>query len=156
MSQEAHSSPLPPAGTILADQEIYPLPSPASTRDLLRWSLPTVVFQVLLFAAFGWGLGSLHGFLPVYDDLGFGLEGRTPLVLEICRAFESIHVPLWTLAVLGLVLDLGIFWKLLRAGRFAAGSIWVWLVTAGVVVTGGLIVVSVFLPLAGLVLTKSP
>lgn len=71
----------------------------------------------------------------VFEDLGADLPGRTSFLLALNNLFDSIHVPLWSLAVVGLAVDLGVWWRLRQKGRFEAAGNWLWLVTAAVMPT---------------------
>jgi hypothetical protein len=122
-------------------------PPPIAARDILRQSWSPIVAHIFLFGGFAGLLALVREVQEVYDDPTPDLVGRTPVIMSVNRFFESIHVPLWTLAVLGLAVDLSVLWKLLRASRVTACDWWNWLVTAVVVATGGFIVDSVFRPL---------
>lgn len=120
-------------------------PAAASPGFVPSGALP-VVAHISMFAGFGWCLAQVSLFQVIFDDLGEKLTGRTAAVMAVNDLFKSVHLPLWSLAVVGLAVDLGVCWVLRRKGRFQAAHNWMWLVTAGVMPASVLVLSSAIAP----------
>ena len=127
-----------------------PEPAAAAAPGFPLGVVLDIFAHIIVFAGFGGCLALVSGLKEVYDDAGKAeLVGHTPAVMALNNSFESIHIPLWALAVLGLAVDLLVWRALRRKYGLRAANIWAWLVGAGVVLASAIVVVSAFLPLIG-------
>lgn len=85
--------------------------------------------SISVFVLLGLGFVIVPQLKDLYGDLSPDPD-RIPAVMELNRFFEAIHLPLWTLAVAGLGVDLGVWSELRRRGRVLAAFNWLWAVTS--------------------------
>jgi hypothetical protein len=85
--------------------------------------------NISVFVVSGLGLAQAPGLKELYDEFPPDRRDLAPTMMALNTAFESIHLPLWTLAVAGLGVDLVVWWTLRRRGRFLAAFNWMWAVT---------------------------
>lgn len=137
--------------------ELVPDPDPAAAvaPGFPLGVVLDIVAHIMVFAGFGGCLALVSRLKEVYDDPGAAeFVGHTPAVMVLNNSFESIHIPLWALAVLGLAVDLFVWKTLRRKDCLRAANIWAWLVGAGVVFMSVIVVVSAFRPLVGDIIVR--
>ncbi|KAF0244592.1 MAG: hypothetical protein FD180_2410 [Planctomycetota bacterium] len=134
------------------EQVLNPEQAAAPASEYETPGLFHVVAHIVLFAGFGLVLKLVGELAGVYDDTGFlaeELHGIAGGAMVLNRFFVSIHIPLWTLSVVALAVDLAVWRTLRRKGRFLGAHLWMWLVPVGVVTISVVLIVSIFLPLVG-------
>ena len=95
--------------------------------------VPAAITHLSMFAALAWFLSRVAAFKVVYEDLGTELPILPGMVMAVNKLFESVGLPLWLLAILGLALDFSVWWDLRRRGRYKAAENWLWIVAAAII-----------------------
>lgn len=128
------------------DQAPDPEPAATAPPDWVPWGAMLFVANISVFVLLALGLTQVPQLKDVYGELSPDPD-RIPAVMELNRFFEAIHIPLWVLAVAGLGGDLGVWWAVRRQGRYRTAFNWMWLLTAGVMLLGVIIIWDLFVAL---------
>ena len=115
------------------EQVHAPAPSVTAVREIEPLGVFPVVAHLSMFAAFAWTLALVPDFKVIFDDLGMEPPASTAIVMAMESNLQSIGLSLWTLAVVGLLIDFGVCWSLRQRGHRRAAHNWMWLVAAGVI-----------------------
>lgn len=109
-------------------------PPPATTGNPVPpLPVPAAVTHLMAFLSLGWSLTQASAYQAVFVDLGAELPVVTAVLMKVCSLVEATGVPFGVVALLGLLVDAGVWTSLRRKGRYRAAENWLWIVAGAVI-----------------------